>query len=418
MKPIRALSLVLAATLSARTAPADETAAINSMQSKPMAGMMEMMSPEPGFRLYGWIETGITGNFASPNDNQNFGRLPDDRVNEPLLNQFVLAAERGLDPSMADRFDWAFRIHFLYGSDARYLKSIGLFDLVTDDTVQPDIPEAWFLVHFPISGTAGGLDLKLGEFMTCFGADMSDPRHNVFYSRDYIFNFGCPFYGTGALLTLHATPELDVYAGIDRGVNVALEDNNDSPSFYGGAMMNCCKGKLCCAAMTHAGPENPRDNHGYRYLSDLLTTWKVTDRITAITDLNYAYDESAGATGYGIAQYLTYAINDCCTIGIRGEVWRDEDGFFVAQFASNNDFIHFERGDDTFFDPRTIGGGRTTYGAITAGVTIKATVPAPLTGLMIRPEVRYDRSLNGTHPFNDSSDRDMFTAAVDFVVMF
>jgi hypothetical protein len=170
--------------------------------------------------------------------------------------------------------------------------------------------------------------------------------------------------------------------------------------------------------MTHAGPENPRDNHGYRYLSDLLTTWKVTDRITAITDLNYAYDESAGATGYGFADYLSYAIIDCCTFGIRGEVWRDEDGFFVAQFASNNDFIHFERGDDTFFDPRTIGGGRTTYGAITAGVTIKPTVPAPLTGLMIRPEVRYDRSLNGTHPFNDSSDRDMFTAAVDFVVMF
>jgi len=37
---------------------------------------------------------------------------------------------------------------------------------------------------------------------------------------------------------------------------------------------------------------------------------------------------------------------------------------------------------------------------------------------MIRPEIRYDRSLNGTDPLNDSSDRDMFTAAVDVVVMF
>ncbi|MBA3543674.1 MAG: hypothetical protein H0T83_04440 [Chthoniobacterales bacterium] len=34
--------------------------------------------------------------------------------------------------------------------------------------------------------------------MNCFGADMSDPRMNVFYSHSYIFNFGCPFYGTGA----------------------------------------------------------------------------------------------------------------------------------------------------------------------------------------------------------------------------
>ncbi|PYK41633.1 MAG: hypothetical protein DME60_02335 [Verrucomicrobia bacterium] len=50
---------MLAATLLLKTAPADETAAVNSTQSKPMAGMMEMMSPQPGSRFYGWIENGI-----------------------------------------------------------------------------------------------------------------------------------------------------------------------------------------------------------------------------------------------------------------------------------------------------------------------------------------------------------------------
>src|SRR5207249_3429797 len=144
--------------------------------------------------------------------------------------------------------------------------------------------------------------------MTCFGADMSDPRYNVFYSRDYIFNFGCPFYGTGALLTLHAAPKLDLYAGIDRGVNVALEDNNDSVSFYGGTMMHCCEGKACCVAMLHAGPEDPRNNHDGRYLSDIVTTWKITEKLTSITDINLIYEKSVSAKGYGIAQYLTYAI--------------------------------------------------------------------------------------------------------------
>jgi hypothetical protein len=173
-----------------------------------------------------------------------------------------------------------------------------------------------------------------------------------------------------------------------------------------------------CAAMTHVGPENPRDNHNYRYLSDIVTTWKITDRFTSITDLNYAYEEAFDASGYGIAQYLTYKLSDCCTIGIRGEVWRDNDEFFVAQFASNNDFIHFERGDDTVFDPRTTFGGRTTYGAITAGITFTPPVPKPLTGLKIRPELRYDRSLNGTRPFNDSSDVDMVTAGIDVILTF
>jgi hypothetical protein len=37
---------------------------------------------------------------------------------------------------------------------------------------------------------------------------------------------------------------------------------------------------------------------------------------------------------------------------------------------------------------------------------------------MIRPEPRYDRSLNNTRPFNDSSDVDMLTAGVDVVFSF
>jgi len=37
---------------------------------------------------------------------------------------------------------------------------------------------------------------------------------------------------------------------------------------------------------------------------------------------------------------------------------------------------------------------------------------------MIRPEICYDWSLTGTHAFNDSSDQEMFTAAVDVVITF
>lgn len=374
------------------------------------------MVPQPGFRLYGWIESGITGNFDSPKDNQNFGRLLDDRSNEPLLNQFVVTAERGFDP-MADNFDWAFQLQFLYGSDARYLHTTGLLDLATNARLQPDFPEAWVLAHFPVTGTAGGLDVQVGKFMTCEGADMSDPRANVFYSRSYIFNFGTPFFGVGALGTMHLDSSCNVIAGVDRGVNVAFEDNNDSVSFYGGLSCTCCSGRVSCAALVHAGPENPNNNRDYRYLADLLTTWKITERLTAITDLNYIYEEAFDARGYGIAQYLTCKIDKYCTAGVRAEIWRDDDGFFVAQFASNNDFVHFERGD-FISDPRTVGGGRTTYGALTVGLTFKPPSFGPLTDVMIRPELRYDRSLNDTTPFNDSSDRDMLTAGIDVLVSF
>ena len=47
-------------------------------------------SPEPRFKIYGWIESGVTFNPDDPNDRQNFGRLFDDRANEPVLNQAII----------------------------------------------------------------------------------------------------------------------------------------------------------------------------------------------------------------------------------------------------------------------------------------------------------------------------------------
>lgn len=217
---------------------------------------------------------------------------------------------------------------------------------------------------------------------------------------------------------LHAFSGLDLYAGVTRGVNVTFDDPNDSASFYGGVGGSFAEGRFSYMAMTHIGSENPGDNHDYRYINAITLTWKATDKLTSMTDLNYIYDEAFGAHGYGVAQYFTCAINDWLTAGIRGEVWRDADGFYVAQFASNNDFIHFTRGDSTTFDPRTVGGGRTTYGALTLGLTFKPPVPKPLSGLLIRPEIRYDRSLNDTRPFNDSSDIDLLTAGLDVIFSF
>jgi hypothetical protein len=37
---------------------------------------------------------------------------------------------------------------------------------------------------------------------------------------------------------------------------------------------------------------------------------------------------------------------------------------------------------------------------------------------VIRPELRFDRALNGSHPFDDSSDRNQFTAAIDVIINF
>src|ERR1700730_7483671 len=373
-------------------------------------------TPEPRFKISGWIESGVTFNLASPQDNQNFGRLFDDRANEPLLNQAVINFERALVPQPGE-FDWGFKLQFMYGSDARFIHSLGLFDRTAHEMLQPDLVEAYLNLHFPVI-TEGGLDLRLGKFVTLEGAETIDPRTNFFYSHTYIFNFGIPFNHTGALATFHANKWIDLYGGLTRGVNTSIDDNNDSLAFDGGIGLHLLDGKLTALATTHIGPETVNDNHDKRYLNDITITAKPTKSFTSITDLNYIYDEAADATGYGVAPYFIYTSNDLLSIDVRGEIWREADGFYVVSFAENDDAVEGLRGGSVTLDPRTVGGGKTTYGAITMGLNIKPNVPKPATSLVIRPELRLDRALTGTRPFNDSNDRNQFTAGIDVIIGF
>lgn len=410
-KTITSLAVTLA-LLGSTVAPSPTKAG----QEEAKATALPSPTPEPRLKLYGWIDSGITFNPDTPRDNQNFGRLFDDRSNEPLLNQAVLTLERTL-PSGLTTFDWGFKLQGMMGSDARFVHSLGLLDNTFNERIEPDIVEAYLALHLPIF-SPGGLDLKLGKFVTLEGNETIDPRTNFFYSHTYIFNFGIPFNHTGALAIWHATPKVDLYGGVTRGVNTSIDDNNDSLAFHGGVGLNLLDGNFTLLASTHIGPETRDNNHDDRYVNDLTFTAKLTKKLTAITDFNYIYDEAADATGYGVAQQLLYTFNEVFSLGVRGEVWRDADGFYVASFAENDDALDALRGGNVTLDPRTVGGGRTTYGEVTVGMNIKPSVPKPLTGLVIRPELRYDRSLNDTRPFNDSSDRDQFTAAIDFVLTF
>jgi hypothetical protein len=403
--PVVLLS-VTTAQLGAQTlTPAEEEARTKVVQQEEAKSRLA---------IYGWIESGFTGNPDGPSDHQNFGRLFDDRSNEFVMNQAVITAERTLDPKVG--FDWGFKLQLMFGTDARYTRSLGLREDGTGSLYQADVVEVYLSLHLPVL-TEGGVDVKLGKFVTLEGAETIDPRANPFYSHTYMFNFGVPLTHTGALFTLHTNSWLDLMTGVTRGVNTSLDDNNDRPAFHGGIGLNLDEGKIAVLASTHFGPETSNDNHDMRYLSDVAITWKISDKLTSITDLNYAYDGGADAKAYGVAQYLTYAISGMITASIRGEIWRDDQGFFAAQFADPGDPLRALDGQPVI-DPRTVGGGRTTYGALTIGLDIKPPMPKPFTGLIIRPELRVDHSFSDTQPFNDSSDDTMFTAAIDAIITF
>jgi hypothetical protein len=385
-----------------------------------------------GIHLSAQIEGGVTLNPAGPKN--DFGQLFTDHPNQLMLNQILLTANKPLDPK-ATGFDWGFKLQGMYGSDARYTQFLGELNSVNpSDRNQFDIVEANVLFHIPV--LAGGIDLKAGQYSTPLGFETIDPSTNPFYSHSYIFNFGLPLKHTGLLSISHVSPMLDVYLGVDTGVNTSfgpLGDENSAIAFLGGFNLTMMGGNLTILALTHIGPENAsRDlspagfnaDGYYRYLNDIVMTYKASDALTLTTEANWIRDDFDGifssgkpssANAFGIAEYASYTLNDAITLNGRVEVYRDDNNFFVASFPGNSTFVAAEQGF-------TVGAGApapTTYSELTLGVTWKpANLPPVISGLLIRPEVRYDQALTNTHPYNGGRDNGAFTAASDFVLTF
>ena len=344
------------------------------------------------FSWSGYADGGITLNPDSPANGINFGNLYGDRANLPMLNQLSIIATRPLDPK-ATGPDFGFTFQPMYGTDARYTHFYGEFDRSINSRYQFDIVEADALAHLPWLGS-GGMDVKLGQYPTPIGYEVINPTANPLYSHSYIYQFGIPIKHTGILTTTHVTELVDIYAGLDTGNLGSFGENGLANDSYlhglGGFGLNLLGGNLTVVALTHIGPENPDRGPGAvpganstnRYFNDVVVTYKWSDALSFTTELNYIKDDVTLANGtqpdaYGVAQYVSYAFNDMFTLQARGEVWRDNTGFFAAAFPANFDFTNLGRG----FANTAYNGGKATYEEITLGVNFApAGVPETFKG--------------------------------------
>ena len=374
-----------------------------------------------------------------PSTGLNWGQLFTDHANQAQLNQLLLTANKPLDPKDLG-YQWGFKLQFMYGSDARYTQYLGVFNnALPGDRYQFDVVEANVLAHVPFP-TAGGMDLKLGQYSTPLGYETIDPSTNPFYSHSYIFQFGLPFKHTGLLTTTHVTSVLDIYAGVDTGTNTTfgpLGENNSAIGGIGGFGLNLMDGKLTVLALAHVGPEqatrvlSPQGFNAdgeWRSYNDVVITYKATDALTLVTELNWVRDaygfQNKPVNGFGGAEYGSYTLTDTLTLNGRVELWRDDNNFFVASYSGNNDPVRVEQGLTPVSNVYAAPGGSTTYGALTVGVTYKPALPSPVTGLLVRPEVRWDHAFTSNNPFNQNppafnkGTSNSFTFGADAVVTF
>lgn len=420
-----AVTLAAAMPAAAQTAAPAPTTAPNTAPTtteaeKPAPAAAE--APPSGFYIDGihlsaQIDAGFNINPNRPANGLNFGQLFTDHANSIMLNQVLLTANKPLDPKNPD-FQWGFKLQGMYGSDARYTQYLGIFNnALPGDRNQFDAVEANVLMHLPFV-TAGGIDLKAGLYPTPLGYETIDPSTNPFYSHSYIFQFGLPFKHTGGLAIAHVSDMLDVYAGVDTGTNTTFGprgENNSALGGIGGFNLTLLGGNLTVLALTHFGPEQAsrvlsplgvNADGQWRFYNDIVATYKATDKLTLVTELNWVRDDygfvGKAVNGYGAAQYVSYAVSDLVILNARVEYWRDDSNFFVASFSGNNDPVRFQQGLPLLSPVFTAPGGSTSYGALTVGATIKPTLPAPVTGLLLRPELRFDHAFANS-PFNQGA---------------
>lgn len=418
-----ALALLLIPTAKAQTSlPADKPASADVPASPSRPSPRAANEPSWGSTVTYALqfEGSIAFNPATPADGLNFGQELADRANRPLFNQALATIARPV--ATGSQADVGFNLQGLFGTDARYTPTIGILDQTFRGRHRFVFTQANLVVHAPVL-TQAGVDFKIGLAPGAMGYEGIDPSSRPFYTLSYVTNFLVPFQTVGLLSTIHAGPMLDLYAGIDAGNEVVpgKSDNNHAPAGYFGVGLNHLAGdRLTVLAMTRFGPENslralPDASRRMRYWSDVTATYKLNDRTTLVGEANYLRDDGLKANAYGVVGYALHTIDAETTVNLRTEVMRDPQGVFVVGFASDSAFTNGIIGAPDRF----VAAPPTTYGALTVGATWKPrALNAGGVAVTVRPEMRYDRSLTGTRPYDGGTKRDQLLVSLDLIVGF
>jgi hypothetical protein len=147
----------------------------------------------------------------------------------------------------------------------------------------------------------------------------------------------------------------------------------------------------------------------------IVAKHNITDKMHLMLQHDHGFADgvlastpNVDAEWYGVNTHLTYDVTDNVVAGVRGEWFRDQNGFRVcspARVAASLD------GQGNTFAGSGFACSAASYYAVTAGVTWK-----PLKWLNLRPNVRYDWA-DGARPFGNSK-QDQFLFSTDMTIAF
>lgn len=280
----------------------------------------------------GHVAVSYNYNFRDPKSQNNVIRFFDDKANQFDINQ----AEFYVEKPTSEASPIGFGVDVLLGRDAKKIHSLGL-----GETDQPfDLTQAYVTYKAPIGR---GLDLKGGKFVTLHGAEVIRRTGNFNISRSMAFSWAIPLTHTGLMATYPFTDWLSTTVGIVNGWD-NTDDNNRGKSFHGAATVTppflkdftlTLGGSWGAETVSNAfDPARDVNRNGpKRGLIDLIATYKPFTPLTLTLNYDYGRQEEAffdngdTAVWHAIAAYAIYDITDRLSVGVRGEYFKDQDGF-------------------------------------------------------------------------------------------
>ena len=396
-----------------------------------------------------WSNAGITYNAASPANNFNGPVTFGDRSGEFQLNQLNLFIQRAV-ATEGDKWDFGGRFDAMYGTDSIFTQAYGVpaFDV---NTLQPKNRSSWDL---DILGTAGnrfyglalpqaylesyvpvgnGLNVKAGHFYTPIGYETVPAPDNFFYTHAYTMQYGEPFTHTGVMGNYAVDKNWAVMGGAVTGSATGGWDGgfNQQLGNWGGiagtTWTSDDKGTSANISGTYGATSEQSSNAWALY--SVVLKHNITDKTHLILQHDHGYANNvivasgAGtdAEWYGINTHLYYDIKDDLSIGMRGEWFRDQNGFRVCSpgrvsAATNNQGYSYALGSNQLNNSTCNAG---SYYAFTVGMNYK-----PTKWLNLRPNVRYDwvdgtvaGTNNSYRPFGNNK-MDQFLFSTDFTINF
>ena len=402
-----------------------------------------------GITIGGYFDSGYIYNHRNHEHYNNTPKIVGGGFNSESHNNYTIDAidlqiARAVDASKGN-WDVGGLVEVMYGADAAAIHSNGLeygnpvpYYQNSDpgshgfgDRYHPqdqfDIPQAYLDIVTPIKG----LKVRVGKFDTLLGYESINPNNSPFYSHSFIFNVE-PLTHTGVVAFYQINDQLSVAAGVTRGWDQSLKDNNGSPDGIFQVTYKINK-QWTVSLQGTIGPEDTQDTAHWRFAPDLTTTYAVNDKLSIGAEAIYFWDggwnNGPGNTNDTVPVDQIDGGMGNPPIGSYGDVW---GGALYAAYKVDDHFTINFRAEKVHVYSIAAGG---LYSSLTSGgypaqnfyeATLGTTItPMPkdryLSGIKIRPEVRYDWNANHADVFpagKNNSFTDQLTFGADLIINF